>query len=210
MAWVATVLRSGGCYRPEHVERLASQLRKYGHELHCFSNVEVPNLIPLNHFWPGWWSKMELFRSGIEGDFLYLDLDSTVVGNLDELLAQKRLTLLRDFYRPKLLASGVMFIPENVRRPIWKLWMQDPSRWMKENRIQGDQGFLGKVVQSCNTWQDVLPGSVVSYKVHVRQTKRDSESGTGVVPDGAKIVCFHGKPRPWEVSELDVAPKHAE
>lgn len=210
MAWVATVLRSGGDYTPEHVERLASQLRQYGHELHCFSNVDVPNRIPLNHFWPGWWSKMELFRSGLEGDIFYLDLDSTVLGNLDELLNQTRLTMLRDFYRPKLLASGVMFIPENVRRQVWKLWMQNPSGWMKENKIQGDQGFLGRVIQDCNTWQDVLPGSVVSYKVHVRKPKRASEHGTGSVPVGAKIVCFHGEPRPWEVEALDVAPKHAE
>ena len=44
-------------------------------------------IIPLNHDWPGWWSKMELHRPDLpQGRTLYLDLDSHVVSSLGVLL----------------------------------------------------------------------------------------------------------------------------
>nr|WP_145924153.1 hypothetical protein [Halomonas elongata] len=40
---------------------------------------------PLAHGWPGWWSKLELFRPH-GGDLLYLDLDTVVRGDLQPLI----------------------------------------------------------------------------------------------------------------------------
>lgn len=202
MAWVATVLRSGGDFKPEHVERLANQLRSVGHKLFCFSDLDVPNRIPLEHGWPRWWAKMELFRPGLSGDILHIDLDSTVIDNLFPLLMRTKLTMLQDFYRPKLLASGVMLIPQDVRDGIWSEWIKSPERWMREHRTGGDQSFIGSLVGNCATWQYCVPGAVVSYKVHVRESNRESEKGTGTVPKGARLICFHGKPRPWAVEDV--------
>lgn len=57
---------------------------------YCLSNVDIPtiNTIPLKHNYPGWWSKIELFRSDlpIEGRILYIDLDSLIINNLDDLV----------------------------------------------------------------------------------------------------------------------------
>jgi len=57
----------------------------------------------------------------------------------------------------------------------------------------GDQEYIfrallenGREIKSIQDW-----ASVVSYKRHCRNG----------VPKDADIVCFHGKPRPWETSE---------
>ena len=54
------------------------------HRFVCLSNVEVPcERIPLINNWPGYWSKVELFRPNIfKGRVLYLDLDVLVMQNL--------------------------------------------------------------------------------------------------------------------------------
>lgn len=183
------VLRSGGEYGPEHVQWLARQVPG----LVCLSDVEVPGVEtwPLYYDWPGWWSKMELFRPDIRGDLLYLDLDTVVLGDLAQFNVGVT-TVLADFTKPGTIGSGFMYLVEMDRPPVWAAWVQDSERHMRECVTQerwGDQGFLQGVLVA-QRWQDVLPGRVVSYKAHCH----------GGVPSGAKVVCFHGKPRPWEVS----------
>ncbi len=93
---VLTVLRSGGEYGPEHVQAIQRQLRKWAPKatLTCLSDVEVPGVerIPLQHDWPGWWAKIELFRPELPGDFLYTDLDNVILGELDDSFWTDRFT----------------------------------------------------------------------------------------------------------------------
>lgn len=75
MTIIATVLRSGGEYGPEHVRWLQAQFCKLSSV--CFSDVTVPgvNTIRLRFERPGWFSKMELFDpAAIESDILFFDL----------------------------------------------------------------------------------------------------------------------------------------
>ena len=65
---IITVLKSGGVYVPEHVERLYGSVRRWGegffdficltdHPKEDFSaNIRV---IPLQENLPGWWSKLD-------------------------------------------------------------------------------------------------------------------------------------------------------
>lgn len=186
------VLRSGGEYTPAHVQWLARQVPG----LVCISDVDVTGvpIIPLRHSWPGWWSKMELFSDILDGDLLYLDLDTVVIGDLAELETVAKTTMLSDFYFPHRPASGLMYIAQSDKAKAWQEWMKNPTGHQRRCRTaeyHGDQGFLRGVIGDCQRWQDVLPGSVVSYKAHCK-------SG---VPDGAAVVCFHGNPRPWSSGE---------
>lgn len=196
---VACVLRSGGEYQPWHVDRLRQQVGQYLPDARflCLSDVDVSVFRkPLKYAWPGWWSKMELFRPDIRGDLLYFDLDTTIFGPLDDIASVRRLTLLRDFYKdgtqkPERIQSGMMFLPETDRAAIWSHWIADPSRHMREHR--GDGEYLHSLLfERAARWQDMVPGQVVSYKVHVR--------GRGV-PAGARVICFHGQPRPWVITD---------
>ena len=184
---IVLVLRSGGVYCADDVARLLPTLPA---PVVCLSDVEVPcERIPLEHGWPGWWSKMELFRPDVAGDFLYMDLDTIVRGPLDDLLALDELALLRDFYRADGLGSGLMFLPECERGLIWREWTRDPTRFMGECGFGGDQAFLERFWKhSAARIQDRLPGQVASYKASSPAERQ-----------AARVVCFHGEPKPRDV-----------
>jgi len=196
---VATVLRTGKGFKPAHVQALHRQVRKWlpGAETVCLTNeksIAGEETIALQHGWPGWWSKMELFRPDIKGDLLFMDLDTIVIGPLDEIAAVSKLTVLRDFYRPHAIQSSVMFIPESDREEIWQNWMRDPENAIAYQR-HGDQGFLERFWhEKAIRWQNILPGKIVSYKADVRKHGE-------VVPKDASVIAFHGKPRPWDLSK---------
>lgn len=198
---VVLVLRSGGEYKPEHVQRLASQLREQLFEPLVYSDVDVPGVerVPLRYPWGGWWAKMNIFDPRVPGDFLYMDLDTRICGDITDIASRTEITLLRDFYRPGRLQSGLMFLPEEARRETW-------SRFHEQHIhiYPGDGQFLDSIWRNrARTWQDDLPGQVVSYKCHVMKDskKPGKHIGDGTVPKNARIVCFHGRPRPWALPE---------
>ena len=90
MTTVATVLRSrGGRYGPGWVRRLAAGLRRHlprPYRLVCLTDVpdavaDVAEPIPFRYDWPGWWSKLELFREDVSvGRMIYFDLDTVITG----------------------------------------------------------------------------------------------------------------------------------
>lgn len=182
-----------------HVHALQKQLAKWapGVPFEVLSNVGVPGVTTrrLKHDWLGWWAKMELLDPDMPGDFLFLDLDTVVNGPLDDILKVRRLTLLRDFYRDGVklkegLGGGLIYFPDNGddTQHVWEYWMENPPARMREFS-RGDQFLFEKFwLNSADRWQDTAPGQVVSWKVHC---------GKGV-PLDARVICFHGKPRPWE------------
>jgi len=208
---VVCVLRSGGEFRPEHVYALMAGVEDYWpvdrFPLRRVVLTDMPiehtmlgglEVMPLEYPYPGWWSKMEMFRPAMEtlGDILFFDLDTVIVGDLVDIAAVGRLTLLADFFRETertRLGSGMMYLPAEEREQVWRAWVRgDPRAHMRKYR--GDQEFLAPTLLSAwqvSRWQDVLPGQVVSYKAHVKPA--------GGVPIGARVVCFHGRPRPWQL-----------
>src|SRR6188472_2408456 len=184
---IACVLRTGGIYTPDHVRELRAQCAIWapGEPFGCLTNTLVPGVLchQLKDAWPGWWSKVELFRAGLFPDglrILYLDLDTVVLGNLAPLLARReRFLALEDFYRhpPQFargLGSGLM--AWTAGDPLVTGWHDafaaDPVPYMREAGTGGDQRYLetsltiGGTWDQVSFWQDVCPGAIVSYKVH--------------------------------------------
>ena len=196
MTRIACVLRSGGEFKVEHVRRLRDQCGFFAPDVQfvALSDVLIPGVetIPLEFGFPGWWSKLELFRPDVVGDLLYFDLDSLIVGDLYDMLSQGRTTLMRDVYRPEGLQSSVMFLAYRDKEEVWTSFRMHSQDWMQRYRREGDQGFLERFwLKWAARWQDVLPGQVVSWKADCVPR--------GSVPRPARVVAFHGKPRPWEV-----------
>lgn len=183
------VLRTSRDFGSRHVQWLARQVPG----LVCLGDQAVDGVptIPLQYDWPRWWPKLELFRPDIEGDLLYFDLDTVVLGDISALDVGQT-TMLSDFYRPERPASGLMYISQADKARVWQAFTADPERHMARctsGDRWGDQGFLSEVLSPAR-WQDLRPGKVISYKAHVRK---------GVNPMSADVICFHGQPRPWEV-----------
>lgn len=202
------VLRSGGNYTPEHVERLRRQVPNF--QVFTLTDIPgVPNKIPLLYNWPGWWSKLELCRPDIVGDLFYLDLDSTVVGDLSQMSSVYRTTMLSDFYRPEHVQSSVMLLTQNDRRRIWQAWISGPYAHIdryKTRRVgfNGDQNFIEDVLGAYNIqrFQTQLPGQAISYKVHIAKHLYTPDFNWRATYPAARVIVFHGKPRPFDIPEL--------
>lgn len=196
MPTVACVLKSGGGYSPEWVwalkRNVAEHLTDYEFrvlsDLQCFGSWNIP----LTHRWPGWWSKLELFRPGLfaPGPVLYLDLDTLVTGDLSELASYAGpLAMVTDFYRPQFAQTGVMaWNPGPLTDGLWETFLAAPQ-FLEMQRTRDDGQWMHLYTVQRRTLpdrlQDLYPGQVVSYKV-------DATLGP---PPNARLVCFHGQPK---------------
>lgn len=206
---IITVLRSGGEYKPEHVQWLHKQFPK-GYKSACLTDLVIHGIttIPLQYNWPGWWSKLELFRPDIKDDLLYIDLDTVITGDISELVSATNgnTTVLQDFYQGgDQIGSGLMYISKNDKNEIWKEFTSNPEQHMQRcvtREYWGDQGFLQPFFAASQRWQRIIPDAVISYKKHIaRKGLYARATGDGTVPHGTKIVCFHGNPRPWQIKQ---------
>lgn len=199
---ILCVLKTGGEYNAGHVERLRAQVADHapGIEFRCLTDdPAVPGGVPLEHGWPGWFSKLELF--GVQGPCLYLDLDVTVTGDLALLLdaaAQHDLVMCRGFHGdddPNPFNSSVMGWCGDLGY-LRDLFASDPDRWIARHALRtswGDQGFIidHVVGRRIETWQDLLPGMVLSYKRGVLMGEDASDM---------RVCVYHGQPKPWHLS----------
>lgn len=181
---VCCVLRSGGPYTPEYVERLKYGVNKYlsGFDFVCFSDVDVPDRIPLDNDWPKWWPKLEIFR--LKEKCLYFDLDTIITGDLTEIAEYPhKFTMLTDFMFPNQFASGVMAWDGDYSRIYKNFDVSMIPQYAKRPKF-GDQGYISEHVNP-ESFQGILPGQIMSRKMH-----RNRQS--------ARVVCYHGPPRPHE------------
>lgn len=195
----ACVLRSGGEYHAGHVAWLQRQVERHyphPHRFVCLSDVDVDcERIPLEHDWPGWWAKIELFRHDL-GRVFYLDLDTVLVGDITPLVdGVHGFAMLRSMSRHKCAGSGVMSWT-GPRPDLVASFAADPARHMAEFNTPtrwGDQGFIQEHLERTGKpityLQDLMPGAIASPK---------HDFIDGAPRPGCRIVCFHGKPRPWE------------
>lgn len=209
MFTVACVLKSGGDYVPAHVHALRDGVRRNltsPHQFVCLSDVPVGcDRLRLLRGWPGWWSKMELFDGRITGPTVYIDLDTIIVGSLDEIALGHRFTVLRNFWaeqygEPDRIGSGLMAWDADLSA-IYKTFAAAPDRFIREYKTKanwGDQAFIKNHTPiPMARWQDKHPGKVVSFKKHVLKSRG--------VPAGASVVCFHGQPRPFDLPAHQLA-----
>mgnify|MGYP001118377060 CR=1 FL=1 len=224
---VACVLRSSPDFDREYVVRLYEAVRRHWSgdlDFLCLTDTPIGHAgireIELRSDWPGYWSKLELFRPDISGTLLTFDLDTMIVGSLDEIRRNPRHTMLRRLKRKNRhqLASGMMLLPEAVRPIIWRHWTRDPELFMRlyawdtgHGRPRGDQGFLQQTWERWGIppvadpafdyngwnrdgiarWQELFPGQIRSYKYFIRDR--------GFVPPETRVVLFHGSPRPADI-----------
>jgi hypothetical protein len=203
------VLRSGGEYKVEHVVRLHGQWAAHydkPYRFVCLNDVHDAEItldeveyVPLKYDWPRWWAKVEMFSPDMErfGRMFFMDLDNTICGDMSDLAGYDGTACVTsDFNWLDCPSQSVLNFAPGTMHHLWDTFMQDPAEWMKQGdrRIPphyGDQILMTKVYgKDIDRWQDLFPGQVVSYKKHCK---------TGV-PENARIIQFHGKPKPWDVT----------
>lgn len=186
-----SVCKTGGVYDARYVHALYNSLCIWGgtsFEFVCFTDLEesVPGKVTLKDNLPGWWSKIEIFRT--PGPAIYFDLDTVLVGSIlpfvseIENAAEDQFFMLRAFNSFRRFASGIM------------AWNGDfsfiHSQFKKGliSKYNWDQKYIAKARQPDGFVQDLCSG-IYSYKHHCREG----------LPNGARVICFHGEPRPHQV-----------
>lgn len=207
-------VKHGSLYGADYVNKLhAGVIRNLGDDIErkfiCFTDdptglraeIEV-RLLPEDV--RGWWSKLYLFSPRLfpMGErILYFDLDTVFVGPLDEIAKYDgRFAILRDVYRPDGWQSSVMAWQAGFGHKIWESWIEagrpeiegGDQLWIE--RCFGISGAL-YWAQKPDLWQDILPGAFVSYK----------QDCSPLPPVGAKVVIFHGDPKPHDCGRPWVA-----
>ncbi len=186
---IVTVCKQGSEFHWEHAQEL---------QLLCDEHASGVSFLVLSeaqleHNWPRWWSKMEVFK--IPGPVLYMDVACRPVGDFAPLLEaaeQHEFVVTRDFNPHQRNVQSCVMAWRGDMSHLYEQFRQDAENHMARYvspRWWGDQGFIEAHAEHWEYWQDILPGSVVSYKKHCQNG----------VPKGAKVVSFHGKPKPWEI-----------
>lgn len=190
---IACVLKQGPEFKAGHLYALADSILKHNDfPIDCLTDCEINhpgiNAIPLQHKWPKWWSKIELFRPGLfNGPTLYLDIDTVVIGKIE--IETNRFTMLPDVYRDGDFGSGVMAWnkpPDHIYHRFLNRPAQHMARYRTRSRW-GDQAFI----------RDHLGEKPATFGPEFRSYKVHCNNG---VPKDTRVVYFHGKPRPWQVS----------
>lgn len=205
---ILCVLKTGGDFFISDVVKLQVMLEKYvtvPYTFYCLTdtNEDIPftQIIPLLYDYKGWWSKIELFRTGLveEDRIVYFDLDTVIVANIDDYFSLDFDFIgLRPFnpYRKTIknyFASGIMSWRNNgLFNYCFSAFHYDEYT----KKYVGDQDYLSHAVPQIganfNYWQNVVPG-IFSYKRHLRH--REDWDDLGV-----RVICFHGRPRPHQVN----------
>ncbi len=176
---LALVCTPGGDFVEDHVHRILQQMN---HVTRQPFKALVINQSEL----PGWWAKIGLFQPGLfTGRVLYLDLDVTVLKSLKPLVDfPAPFAALRD---PKgdRLNSSVMVWDAGAADHIYENFKPEVM-----DRLNGDQQWITEQMPAAWTFPD---GWCLSFKHHCRHLLRP--------PRAAKVVYFHGKPRPWELGK---------
>jgi len=174
------LVRNGDKYGPHIAQRL-KRMAKETSDLGTLILGDGDDAdIRLDHGWPGWWGKMELFRPDLPRPFIYVDLDSLILESISYLLDLKG-RWIADEWHPNIKGCGkyqssCMVIEENPE-DIWEKWISNPNQWISQ--YHGDQNFL-----ECFTWNTFKDNTIGSYKIHSRDFPKH------------KIVTFHGRPKP--------------
>lgn len=173
------------------VHSLVTQAEKQGKALKVLSDSLAVNHRRLEepHLLHGWWCKLEIFApwNAHLRPALAMDLDTFIVGDLTpfEKIDVSTLWLVNDWFRPKRATSSLFIAPDDddLCKRIWD------GRHQARARFHGDGDYLETFKHS--RLQDSI-GGLYSYKA--------DQLAFHMKPD-ARVICFHGKPKPWTLTD---------
>jgi hypothetical protein len=192
-------VKVGTKYGPEYVNRLAAMVRRHlsvDHTFYCVTDdargvetnvleVEEPQL-------PGWWQKLTVFKPepwGLCNPILFFDLDVVILKTLDEFVRpDTNFAIIKDF-NYDCYNSSVFWMQPGAHPEVWTDFTMDVIQ-----RYPGDQNWITECIDDATLW----PSSwLVSYKRAIRRRFWVNREP----PPDARVVVFHGNPKPHQVRD---------
>ena len=170
----------------EYVGKLHSMVAQHLHQPFHFEVIEEAGDLE------GWWVKVALFQPGrFKGRVLYLDLDSVIVGDLDELVEHKGIIDMHDWgWEEHALNSSVMVWDAGEHENIFTKFKPSVAKFFC---VSGDQAWMHHL----GGWQGLPAKMCRSYRYHSIKGPQS----------GCRVVTFHGNPKPHHITEGWV-PQH--
>lgn len=201
----------GSKYSAEHVNTLARMVARHyrsPHRMICVTNdaagidpsieivadredfASVPS--PHGGSMPSSYRRLRLFSPDIAETFgeriVNLDLDLVITADIQPLFERKESFIgWRDAYWPKQINGSVWMVKAGAHPEVWSDFEPVLSpRYALDRGYKGsDQGYISSMLPDCAKWTQA--DGVYSFK------KDKCES----LPANARIVVFHGEPKPW-------------
>ena len=205
-------------YPPEYVNILFAMCKR--HTTHPFDFVlftgpdadarrsEIhPDIKMIQTGLPYWWSGMNMFRAheqGVETDTnLYLDLDQVIIGSLDDIIALPYdLACMKDIptamcsaRKARAVNVSVTLIRNGAGAPIWDAYdAAGKPVWDPLNPPAGAPLRMAaqEIIDRLQIAELIPEEWVCSYKYQVKRYG---------MPQDCRVVSFHGRPKPHEVSD---------
>ena len=186
---VATIYKEGDGFTEEYVTRLEKNVAEHMHAPYNFEVVLPTRELPPNT--KGFWIKTELFKKGrFSGPVVFLDLDMIIVDDVTEMFTYgHKFTMATNWAKNP--GPNSTFMAWHGKTDLSNLDTVVTKELVGKYLGSGSQLWMYRNVKLPVTFIDELfPNSIVSYKMHVQNKQ---------LPPDAKIVAFHGRPRPHEV-----------
>lgn len=156
----------------------------------------------------GQWAKLGIYLRdlhGLTGRALFIDLDMVICGSLDGFFERPEPFITTDMgtdWRPNPTGQGTVepgtclfAFDLGQEAQILDRFLADPEAAVVEHVIE--QAWVGAHASSMAFWP---PGWVISFKRHLRQPIGiDLFRPPAPPPPGARVVAFHGRPRPADL-----------
>lgn len=207
-------------YGPEWVDKLARNVRRFHPDAQIAVVTdyaedefrEPVEVFPFALQFKGFARLMECYRPEVVGEkAILVGLDQVFVGDLSALWDQPygHIAPLDPHFgvtRGR-LCNAVVLVDRKAAWQVWKSWLafrvEDRPDYKYLLFLRGENGERTPVFSEMRwlsihhrpeaTWDDLLPGAVLSYKVHVRPA--------GKLPGTARVVYFHGNPKQPDLDE---------
>ncbi|MDC9729472.1 MAG: hypothetical protein PSN04_09150 [Methyloprofundus sp.] len=166
-------------------------------EIQALPELHIPNGLPERG-----WRKLTVFAENfgnLSGTTLFLDLDIVIVDSIDEFFTYPGDFLIaHDKHRPaRLEGNSSVFRFEIGQHPeILSYFIENFSQIRQE--VRHEQAYLSREIKKTsrlNFWPDEW---VPSFKYRCAPSWIKSWFQAPSIPDGAKIILFHGLPNPPE------------
>jgi len=175
----AIIVRQGNKYDECYTKALKRQLKEQGIDALVLGDGPDAD-VKLRHGYEGWWAKLELFSPDLKAyrPFLYLDLDSIVLGAIPDIDSEK--FMMCEEWNPtchkrNVCQSSMMWIPKEVDY----IWESIDAQTIKTKG--GDQAWLCQFNEEFLT--EKYPYLVGSYKFGDMEEPKHN------------VVTFHGRPK---------------
>jgi len=135
-----------------------------------------------------------------------IDLDAVICGSLDPLLDRYdddfvvwEDVLARSKPDRFKYNTSMVLMNAGARAQVWETFDRktSPMTVMREHRCGSDQAWVSRQLNGEKMW--TREDGVLSYRFDVQDR---------AMPDNARIVFFHGKPKPWEIPANSIVKQH--